>query len=126
MRTLQRVVVRRVEQWRVTVEQEEAFLLVLIEQPRKQLRARSLEDVNGVLVFLSPAKLSVRDPVRPGDVEDVADAGEEHRDPLEAIGQLGGDRRQLLPSGLLEVGELRDLHAVHHDLPADTRGAEGR
>jgi hypothetical protein len=31
-----------------------------------------------------------------------------------------------MPPGLLEVGELRDLHAVEHHLPADAPGAERR
>ena len=34
--------------------------------------------------------------------------------------------RQLDAAGLLEVGELGDLHAVEEDLPADPPGAEGR
>ena len=34
--------------------------------------------------------------------------------------------RQVDAAGLLEVGELGDLHAVHDDLPADAPGAEGR
>ena len=31
-----------------------------------------------------------------------------------------------MPPGLLEVRELRDLHAVEEHLPADAPGAEGR
>ncbi len=51
---------------------------------------------------------------------------QEHRQPLEPVGDLGGDRREVDASRLLEVGELRDLHPVEEDLPADAPGAERR
>ena len=65
-------------------------------------------------------------PARPLEVEHAVDALQHHRDPLEAVGQLRGNRRQLDAAGLLEVGELRDLHAVEQHLPADAPGAERR
>ena len=46
--------------------------------------------------------------------------------PLEAVGELGRDRRQVDAADLLEVGELRDLEAVEQHLPADAPGAERR
>ena len=45
---------------------------------------------------------------------------------LEPVGQLGRDRREVDAAGLLEVGELRDLHAVEQHLPADAPRAERR
>ena len=63
---------------------------------------------------------------RPLEVVDAVDALQHHRDPFEPVGQLRRDRRQLETAGLLEIGELRDLHAVEHHLPADAPGAERR
>jgi len=60
------------------------------------------------------------------EVEDVVDALEEHRDALEAVRDLARDRRQVDAADLLEVGELRDLHRIAPDLPAEAPGAEGR
>ena len=51
---------------------------------------------------------------------------QEHRDALEPVGDLAGDRREVDAADLLEVGELRDLHAVEQHLPADAPGAERR
>ena len=62
----------------------------------------------------------------PLEVEDVVDPLQEHRDALEAVGDLARDRRQVDAADLLEVGELRDLQAVEQHLPADAPGAERR
>src|SRR5207244_13193193 len=42
------------------------------------------------------------------------------------VGELGRDRGELDAAGLLEVGELRNLHAVEHHLPADAPRTERR
>src|SRR5690606_4191609 len=49
-----------------------------------------------------------------------------HRDALESVGDLAGDRPAVEAAGLLEIGELGDLHAVQPDLPAEPPGAERR
>ena len=54
----------------------------------------------------------------------VLDPLQEHRDPFQAVRDLTGDRGQVHSSDLLEVGELRDLEAVEHHLPADAPCAE--
>ncbi len=51
---------------------------------------------------------------------------QEHGDALEPVGDLARDRRQVDAAHLLEVGELRDLHAVEQHLPADAPGAQRR
>jgi hypothetical protein len=63
-------------------------------------------------------------PVRPDDVEDALDFLQIHRQALEAVSYLAGDRPALQPTKLLEVGELGNLHAVEPDLPAKAPGAE--
>ncbi len=52
--------------------------------------------------------------------------GEEHREALETVRDLRRDRREVLPAGLLEVRELRDLHPVEEHLPAHAPRAERR
>ena len=63
-------------------------------------------------------------PSRPLQVEDVVHALQVHRQPLQPVGDLAGDRPAVDAADLLEVGELRHLHAVEPDLPAQAPGAE--
>ena len=65
-------------------------------------------------------------PVRPDDVVNAVDVLQVHRESLEAVGNLAGHRPALEAADLLEVGELRDLHAVEPDLPAEPPRAERR
>ena len=60
------------------------------------------------------------------EVVDVLDALDVHGEPLEAVGQLARDRPAVEAADLLEVGELRHLHAVAPDLPAQAPGAQRR
>ena len=71
-------------------------------------------------------QLAVLHAGRPEHVVDVVDVLQVHRDPLEAVGELGGDRPALEAAHLLEVGELGDLHPVAPDLPAEAPGPERR
>src|SRR5699024_741124 len=43
---------------------------------------------------------------------------------FQTVGEFAHDRLAGQPAGLLKIGELRDLHAVEPDLPAQTPGAE--
>jgi hypothetical protein len=49
-----------------------------------------------------------------------------HRQPFEAVSQLTRHRRAFETGDLLEVGELRHLHAVAPAFPAEPPGAERR
>ncbi len=60
------------------------------------------------------------------EIEHALDAVDIHRQPLDAIGQLGRDRVAFDAADLLEIGELADLHAIDPDLPAEAPGAQGR
>ena len=59
-------------------------------------------------------------------VEHAVDALHVHGEALEAIGDLGRDGLAVEAADLLEVGELRHLHAVAPHLPAEAPGAERR
>ena len=84
------------------------------------------EGILRLIDFLLQPHLGVLDAAAPFEIEDVVDALQEHRDAFEAVGDLAGDRREVDAADLLEVGELGDLHAVEHDLPADAPRAECR
>ena len=57
---------------------------------------------------------------------DVVDALHIHGEALEAVGEFAGDRRAFEACDLLEIGELRHLHAVAPAFPAEAPGAERR
>ena len=65
-------------------------------------------------------------PVGPDQIKDTLDALQVHCEALEAVGNLSGDRATLEAADLLEVGELRHLHPVQPDLPAEAPCAQGR
>ena len=64
--------------------------------------------------------------VRPCDVIDVLHALDIHRKAFKAIGDLNRDGLDVVTADLLEICELRDLHAVQPDLPAEPPRTEGR
>src|SRR5262245_32752742 len=121
---LQHLVIGR--QHQALVEAARALGLVLREAPEQDLGVRDLEVVAAPLALALEVDVAVGHALRPGQVVDRAHALEVHRDALEAVGQLGGDRPQVDAARLLEVGELGDLHAVHPDLPAEPPCSEGR
>jgi hypothetical protein len=124
VRALQRPVVARQHQLRVEAAARLAFIGV--EELPVQVDVGRLEVILRELVLVLLPHRAVADPVRPVDVEHRALARQEHRQPLQPVGDLRGDRRQVDPTGLLEVGELGDLHPVEEDLPADPPRTERR
>jgi hypothetical protein len=57
-------------------------------------------------------------------VVDVVHALQVHGQAFQAVGDLAGDRPAVDAANLLEVGELRDFHAIEPDLPAQPPGAQ--
>ena len=95
-----------------------------LEDGHRELGVGDLEAVAGELDFVAAAHLAVRGALAPHHVEDGVELVQEHRDALEPVRDLGGDGREIDAARLLEVRELRDLHAVHEHLPADAPGSE--
>src|SRR3546814_658206 len=62
----------------------------------------------------------------PDQVVDGLDFLDVHRQPLEAVSDLAGDRPAFETADLLEVRELRDFHAIQPDFPAEAPGTECR
>ena len=96
---------------------------------RRELACAIVHLAEGVLrlldLLLQP-HFAILHAAAPLEVEHVVHALQEHRDALEAVGDLAGDRGEVDAADLLEVGELRDLQAVEHHLPADAPGAQRR
>ena len=131
MRALQAVFERRQDQPRL--QEFFAKLVVLVEEMAVERRVALgidpgvlVEGVLRLLDLLAQPHVAVFLAAAPLHVEDVVHLLQEHRDSFHAVGDLAGDRRQVDAADLLEVGELRDLGAVQHDLPADAPGAERR
>src|SRR5688572_3271295 len=131
VRALQAVLERRQDQ--VRRQQLLAKLEVPVEQlpmTRAELaEAQAVDLTEHILRLLDlflQADLAILHTAAPLQVEHVVDLLQEHRDALEAIGDLAGNRCEIHSAHLLEVRELRDLHAVEHHLPADAPRAERR
>src|SRR4051794_37823864 len=123
VRALQRPVVCGKDELRI--EAAFRFCLVHFEKFPVQTDVRRLEVVLRKLVLVLLPHGAVAETGAPFDVVDRRLAREEHRQALDAIRDLGGDRREVDAAGLLEVCELRDLHAVEEDLPPHAPRAEG-
>ena len=86
-----------------------------------------LEGVAAVLALVAQEHVAVG---HAGAVEvqvvHVLDALDVHRQAFQPVGQLARDGRAFDAGDLLEIGELRDLHAVAPAFPAEPPGAERR
>ena len=111
-------------------EQRPALVLGVLEVPEQHRGVGMLEIVPGIFLLglqedLAIADLIVALAAVEVKVVDVVDALHIHGEPLEPVGQFAGDRRAFNAADLLEIGELRDFHAVAPALPAEPPGAEG-
>ena len=102
------------------------FRLVFIEQLKEQILIREVERIGGLLELILPKYVAVGHIVRPCDIINVLHALNIHRKALEPVGDLHRDGLHIVTADLLEIGELRDLHAVQPDLPAEPPRAERR
>ena len=105
-------------------------MLAVIEGIEQRVDVGFLEVVLRLLDLVLVIHVAIRDaterPVGPDEVEDALDILQVHREPLEAVGDLARHGPAFEAADLLEVGELRDFHAIEPDFPADAPGAERR
>ena len=96
----------------------------------KAVHVGMLKVVGGLLALVLLMHVAVANDAlrrgRPDEVIDAIDVLQIHGDALQAVGELAHHRLAFQPACLLEVGELRDFHAVHPYFPAQPPGAEGR
>ena len=108
-------------------DQRPAFRLRVGEVAEQQRGVGIFEIVGGELALGALEHVAVFDAgAVVVEIVDVLDALDVHRQALEPVGQLGRDRIAFDAADLLEIGELRHLHAVEPDLPAEAPGAERR
>src|SRR6185436_10871846 len=100
------------------------FAFVFAEVPEQHVRVRELEVVARLLDFVLVIHIAVGDAWRPYQVVHAVLALQVHRQAFEAVGDLAEHRLARKAADFLEVGELRDLHAVEPHFPAQTPGAE--
>ncbi len=110
----------------VVVLREQFFALgfVFAEEAPQAVDIRHLEVVNRKLQLVGEAHVGVFHALGPLDVVNAFDALQERDQPLQTVSDFGRHQIQIDAAALLEVGELRDLLAVQHHLPADAPGAE--
>jgi hypothetical protein len=110
------------------VKQAEALGFIQLEVLPEAGDVGVVEAVGRELLLFMQADVAVgelgtRDRIAgPDDVEDRVEVLDELGEALEAVGDLAGDGVEVHAAALLEVGELGDLLAVEHDLPADAPG----
>jgi len=82
--------------------------------------------IGTVLDLTAQQNVPIGDVAVPPDRRESVDALQHHHDALEAIGDLNRDRVELKPTGLLKVGELRDLLAIQPHFPTQAPGSQRR
>ena len=100
--------------------------LVRAECAEQELDVAVLEVVGALLHLVLVVHVAVLEGLGPQQVVHVVDTLQVHREALQAVGDLAGDRPAVDAANLLEIGELRHLHAVEPDFPAEAPGAERR
>jgi hypothetical protein len=100
--------------------------LVFVEEPQQPVDVGELEVVLRLFDLVLMVDVAVGDAVHPHEVEHVLATLQVHREALEPVGEFSQHRPAVEPAHLLEVGVLRDLHAVQPDFPTEAPGAERR
>ncbi len=100
------------------------LLLVRREGGEEEVGVGMLEVVGGLLHLVLVIDVAVLEGIGPGEVIDVVHALQVHGQALQAVGDLARGRLAVDAAHLLEIGELRHLHAIEPDLPAQAPGAE--
>ena len=112
-------------------QQGPAFDLGILEVAQQQGRVGVLEIVARIFLLGLQEDVAIGDLGRAAaaveiELVDAVDPLHIHRQPLEPVGQLARHRRAFDAAHLLEIGELRHLHAVAPALPAKPPGAQRR
>ncbi len=108
------------------VEQAHRLGLVAVEKLTVEAYVGLLEIEPGELDLVLPRQLPEADARRPFEVEEALDSLQERRDASETVRDLGRHDVEFHASGLLEVGELSDLHPVDPHLPPESGRTQGR
>jgi hypothetical protein len=113
------------------VQEPAALGLRVLEVAQEALGVGRVEVVARVLLLRLPEHVAIGEGDRrlgvvEGHGHDVVRAQHVHGEALEPVGELARDGAAVVAPHLLEVGELRHLHAVAPHLPAQAPGAQRR
>ena len=127
MAALQHAVVGRQRQ--AGLQRAQALGLAVVELLEQEVGVGHLEVVARVLALVFQVHVAIGEvhavgAAAPHDVEHAVHALDVHRQALQAVGDLHGHGVALEAAHLLEVGELRHLHAVDPHFPAQPPGAQ--
>src|ERR1019366_8931408 len=87
------------------VHEQPGFALVRGEGGEQELDVAGLEVVRALLDLVLVIDVAIAEAFGPGQLVDAVDTLQVHREPLEAVGDLAGDRLAVDAADLLEVGE---------------------
>ncbi len=126
MRSCEHLLVGR--QREIELDEALAIMLGMIEVVKQGIDVGFVEIVAGLFDLVLVIDVAIGDaaerPVGPDDIENTLDVLQIHRQALEAVGDLSRYRAAFQATDLLEVSELRHLHAVQPDFPAESPGAQ--
>ena len=108
-------------------DQRSAFLRRVLEMLKQPPGIGVFEIIRRKLLLIPQEHIAIGHAgVVVRQVVNALDALDIHRQPFEPIGQFPRHWRAFMAAHLLEIGELRHLHAVAPDFPAQPPGAERR
>ena len=118
-------------QRQIVLQAQPRLALILVERLEEEVGVAHLEVVRREFALVFKVDIAVGElhavvATRPNDVVNAVDALDVHGQALQAVGDFHRHRRALEAADLLEVRELRDLHAVEPHFPAKAPCAERR
>ena len=103
------------------------FGLAILEPAEQFFGVGDLEIPFRHLLFIGQEHVAIGDTgIIEFQVIDAVDALNIHGQPFEAVGEFARDRLAVIAAHLLEIGELRDFHAVAPHFPAKAPGTQRR
>ena len=124
MRAFQYVVIGRKDE--AGFDDPHSFFFIFIEEVEQEVGVTQFKGIRRLFDFVLMEDIAVGGRFVPLEVIDVFYALNVHGQSFHAVcdfRRYGGD---VDAADLLEVGKLRDFHAVEPDFPAKAPGAEGR
>ncbi|GBG57474.1 hypothetical protein SPFL3101_02819 [Sporomusaceae bacterium FL31] len=116
MSSLEDTFISRQRQRFLQCQQRLRFLLVLLEAGEQEIDIGVFEVIGGLLHFVLMEHVAVggnaQRAVAPHQIVNAVHALDVHRQTFQTVSDLAGDRFALHTANLLEVGKLRDFHAV--------------
>ena len=102
------------------------LFLIFLEKLKQQRLVRKFKRVSRLFVLILMEHVAVRHFIGPTHIIDVLDALDIHRKTFQPVRDFHCRRRHVDAAHLLEISELRNLHAVEPNFPSETPRAQRR